>query len=62
MLHEGRNDALLRRTVESVEGVQLVEPGGQTSRIGGAGILRSIESLLPSAAACASRCTRTCTM
>jgi sugar phosphate isomerase/epimerase len=47
VLHEGRNDALLRRIIESVEGVGLIELAVQTSLNGSAGIMRTIESLLP---------------
>jgi sugar phosphate isomerase/epimerase len=47
VLHEGRNDALLRRIIESVEGVELIELAVQTSLNGSAGIMRFIESLLP---------------
>lgn len=47
VLHEGRNDAVLRRIVESVEGVELIELAVQTSQNGAAAILRFIASLLP---------------
>ncbi len=47
VLHEGRNDALVRRIVETVEGVELIELAVQTSLHGDASILRVIESLLP---------------
>jgi len=47
VLHEGRNDLLLRDIVERVEGVQLVELAVQTSLNGANGIKRFIESLLP---------------
>ncbi|RZI68365.1 MAG: xylose isomerase, partial [Pseudomonas sp.] len=47
VLHEGRNDLLLRRIIESVEGVELIELAVQTSVNGNAAILRFIESLLP---------------
>lgn len=47
VLHEGRNDDVLRRIVETVEGVELIELAVQTSVNGMEGILRSIESLLP---------------
>ncbi|MGY4494475.1 sugar phosphate isomerase/epimerase family protein [Pseudomonas sp. TE3610] len=47
VLHEGRNDAQLRRIIETVEGVELIELAVQTSINGGAGILRFIESILP---------------
>jgi sugar phosphate isomerase/epimerase len=47
VLHEGRNDALIRRIVETVEGVDLIELAIQTSVNGAPAILRFIESLLP---------------
>ncbi len=47
VLHEGRNDALVRRIVESVEGVELIELAVQTSVNGLPAILAVIESLLP---------------
>ncbi len=47
VLHEGRNDAMLRRIVESVEGVELIELAVQSSLNGEPAILRVIESLLP---------------
>lgn len=47
VLHEGRNDAVLRRIVESVQGVELIELAVQTSLNGAAAILRFIASLLP---------------
>lgn len=47
VLHEGRNDALIRRIVETVEGVELIELAVQTSINGNPAILRFIESLLP---------------
>jgi sugar phosphate isomerase/epimerase len=47
VLHEGRNDHLLRKVVETVEGVELIELAVQTSINGNAAILRFIESLLP---------------
>ncbi|SDG35820.1 hypothetical protein SAMN05216603_101412 [Pseudomonas benzenivorans] len=47
VLHEGRNDALVRQIVESVEGVELIELAVQTSRNGLPAILSVIESLLP---------------
>lgn len=47
VLHEGRNDALLRRIIETVEGVELIELAVQTSINGLDAILRTIESLLP---------------
>jgi sugar phosphate isomerase/epimerase len=47
VLHEGRNDAVLRRIVESVEGVGLIELAVQTSVNGAAAIERFIASLLP---------------
>jgi sugar phosphate isomerase/epimerase len=47
VLHEGRNDALIRRIVETVEGVELIELAIQTTVNGAQAILRFIESLLP---------------
>jgi sugar phosphate isomerase/epimerase len=47
VLHEGRNDHLVREIVETVEGVELIELAIQTSLNGTAAILRVIESLLP---------------
>lgn len=47
VLHEGRNDALVRRIVETVEGVELIELAIQTTVNGAQAILRFIESLLP---------------
>lgn len=47
VLHEGRNEAALRRILETVEGVELIELAIQTTLNGPDGILRSIESLLP---------------
>lgn len=47
VLHEGRNDDLLRDIIERVEGVELVELAVQTSLSGEDGIKRFIESLLP---------------
>lgn len=47
VLHEGRNDALLRRIVERVDGVELIELAVQTSINGAGAIMRMIESLLP---------------
>jgi sugar phosphate isomerase/epimerase len=47
VLHEGRNDALVRRIIETVEGVELIELAIQTSVNGTPAILRVIESLLP---------------
>lgn len=47
VLHEGRNDQTLRRIIESVEGVELIELAVQTSVNGSPAILRFIESLLP---------------
>jgi sugar phosphate isomerase/epimerase len=46
VLHEGRNDALVQRIVETVEGVELIELAIQTSVNGSDAILRVIESLL----------------
>jgi sugar phosphate isomerase/epimerase len=46
VLHEGRNDAVLRDIVETVEGVELIELAIQTSVNGRDGILRNIEALL----------------
>jgi sugar phosphate isomerase/epimerase len=47
VLHEGRNDAVLRRIIETVEGVELIELAVQTSVNGSDAILRFIESILP---------------
>lgn len=47
VLHEGRNDAIVRRLLDTVEGVDLIELAVQTSLNGEAGILRMIETLLP---------------
>lgn len=47
VLHEGRNDHLIRRIIESVEGVELIELAVQTSVNGSAAIMRFIESVLP---------------
>jgi sugar phosphate isomerase/epimerase len=47
VLHEGRNDTLIRRIVETVEGVELIELAVQTSVNGHHAIMRFIESLLP---------------
>lgn len=47
VLHEGRNDAVLRKIIESVEGVELIEFAIQTSVNGMTSILRTIESILP---------------
>jgi sugar phosphate isomerase/epimerase len=47
VLHEGRNDHLVREIIETVEGVELIELAIQTSVNGTAAILRVIESLLP---------------
>ena len=47
VLHEGRNDALIRRIVQTVEGVELIELAIQTSVNGAQAILQFIESLLP---------------
>ncbi|QXH59409.1 sugar phosphate isomerase/epimerase family protein [Pseudomonas azerbaijanorientalis] len=47
VLHEGRNDALIRRIVETVEGVELIELAIQTTVNGAQAILRFIETLLP---------------
>jgi sugar phosphate isomerase/epimerase len=46
VLHEGRNDHLVREIVETVEGVELIELAVQTSINGMSAILRVIESLL----------------
>lgn len=46
VLHEGRNDHLMRNIVETVEGVELIELAVQTSVNGMAAILQVIESLL----------------
>ncbi|WP_297835428.1 TIM barrel protein [Pseudomonas sp.] len=47
VLHEGRNDAMVKRIVETVEGIELIELAVQTSVNGRDAILRFIESLLP---------------
>lgn len=47
VLHEGRNDTVLREIIESVEGVELIELAVQTSVNGMTGILKTIESYLP---------------
>lgn len=47
VLHEGRNDALVRKIIESVDGVELIELAIQTSLNGTDAILRNIERLLP---------------
>jgi sugar phosphate isomerase/epimerase len=47
VLHEGRNDAVLRRIIETVEGVELIELAVQTTVNGMAGIKKFIESILP---------------
>jgi sugar phosphate isomerase/epimerase len=47
VLHEGRNDHVLRRIIESVEGVELIELAVQTSINGNGAILGFIESVLP---------------
>jgi sugar phosphate isomerase/epimerase len=47
VLHEGRNDHLVRKIVETVECVELIELAIQTSVNGSAAILSVIESLLP---------------
>jgi sugar phosphate isomerase/epimerase len=47
VLHEGRNDQVLRRIIESVEGVELIELAVQTSVNGSSAILGFIDSLLP---------------
>jgi sugar phosphate isomerase/epimerase len=47
VLHEGRNDAVLRNIIESVEGVSLIELAVQTSINGRGAILDFIESVLP---------------
>jgi sugar phosphate isomerase/epimerase len=47
VLHEGRNDHLVRQIIESVEGVELIELAVQTSVNGVKAILQSIERLLP---------------
>lgn len=47
VLHEGRNDAVIRRILETVEGVELIELAVQSSINGGAAIVRFIETLLP---------------
>jgi sugar phosphate isomerase/epimerase len=47
VLHEGRNDTLLQRIVEEVQGVELIELAVQTSINGEDAIKRSIATLLP---------------
>jgi sugar phosphate isomerase/epimerase len=47
VLHEGRNDYVLRRIMETVEGVYLIELAVQTTVHGHEAILRFIESVLP---------------
>lgn len=47
VLHEGRNDHLVKRIVESVEGVQLIELAVQTSVNGAQAVMRVLEKLLP---------------
>lgn len=47
VLHEGRNDALIRQIIESVEGVELIELAVQTSLNGLPAILSVIEHVLP---------------
>lgn len=47
VLHEGRNDAVLRRIMDTVEGVSLIELAVQTSLNDRSGILNFIESVLP---------------
>jgi sugar phosphate isomerase/epimerase len=47
VLHEGRNDAVLRRIIESVEGVSLIELAVQSSLNGSGAILDFIASVLP---------------
>lgn len=46
VLHEGRNDDLVRRLVASVDGVELIELAVQTSVNGVPAILKVIDSLL----------------
>jgi sugar phosphate isomerase/epimerase len=47
VLHEGRNDYVLRRLMETVDGVELIELAVQTTVHGHEAILRFIESVLP---------------
>jgi sugar phosphate isomerase/epimerase len=47
VLHEGRNDYVLRRIMETVDGVELIELAVQTTVHGHEAILRFIESVLP---------------
>jgi sugar phosphate isomerase/epimerase len=47
VLHEGRNDAVIRRLIETVEGVELIELAVQSSIHGLDMIFRFIESLMP---------------
>jgi len=47
VLHEGRNDDVVRRLVASVDGVELIELAVQTSVNGVPAILKVIDSLLP---------------
>lgn len=47
VLHEGRNDAIIRQIISNVEGVSLIELAVQTSVNGMPAILRFIESILP---------------
>ncbi|AIM37019.1 xylose isomerase [Sphingobacterium sp. ML3W] len=47
VLHEGRNDAIIRQIIDTVEGVTMIELAVQTSINGMPAILRFIESILP---------------
>lgn len=47
VLHEGRNDAVLRQIIESVEGVELIELAVQTTMNGMGAIRKFIEYILP---------------
>ena len=47
VLHEGRNDTVLRRIIETVEGVELIELAVQTTLNGMGAIKSFIQSILP---------------